>query len=131
MADARLEHANITVSNPLKTAEMLCDLFGWHIRWLGEKGESIHGGHSLHVGADDTYLAIYAKGPEPVKPGTDSYSTLGGLNHLGIVVDDLDGIEKKVLAAGFVTFSHADYEPGRRFYFHDNDKIEYEVVQYD
>ena len=39
--------------------------------------------------------------------------------------------KKAVLAQGFTTGNHADYEPGRRFYFHDADGIEYEVVQYD
>ncbi len=31
---------------------------------------------------------------------------------------------------GSQTHSHADYEPGRRFYFHDEDGIEFEVVSY-
>lgn len=46
------------------------------------------------------------------------------------VVDDLDATEKKVAAAGFEPHSHADYEPGRHFYFHDDDGIEFEVVSY-
>ena len=55
-------------------------------------------------------------GGTPAEPG-DSYTTRGGLNHLGITVDDLDATEARVTAAGFVPRSHADYEPGRRFYF--------------
>ena len=46
------------------------------------------------------------------------------------VVDDLDATEARILAAGIETFSHADYEPGRRFYFNDADGIEFEVVSY-
>jgi hypothetical protein len=38
--------------------------------------------------------------------------------------------EARVIAAGLRPFSHADYEPGRRFYFLDPDGIEYEVVSY-
>ena len=34
-------------------------------------------------------------------------------------------------AAGFEPHSHADYEPGRRFYFRDHDSIEWEVVSDD
>ena len=26
----RLEHVNVTVADPDKTAAVLCDLFGWH-----------------------------------------------------------------------------------------------------
>ena len=60
----------------------------------------------------------------------DTYHTTGGLNHLGVVVDDLDAVEARVLGMGFETHSHADYEPGRRFYFDDFNGIEIEVVSY-
>ena len=48
----------------------------------------------------------------------------------GIVVDDLDAVETKVRTLGYATHSHADYEPGRRFYFDDENGIEFEVVSY-
>ena len=122
-----LEHTNLTVPDAKSTATMLCDLFGWHIRWQGSaKGD----GYTVHVGNDSSYLALYAPAKMPTK-GPDSYVTVGGLNHLGVVVDDLDAIEAKVIAAGFTPNNHGDYEPGRRFYFGDHDGIEYEVVQYD
>ncbi|MEM6653029.1 MAG: VOC family protein, partial [Pseudomonadota bacterium] len=35
MSKAMLEHVNLTVTDPDKTAEMLCDLFDWRIRWAG------------------------------------------------------------------------------------------------
>jgi glyoxylase I family protein len=35
-----------------------------------------------------------------------------------------------VVAAGLTPFSHADYEPGRLFYFLDPDGIEFEAVSY-
>ena len=54
-----------------------------------------------------------------------------GLNHLGVVVvEELDATERRVRAAGFETYSHADYEPGRGFYFRDEDGLEFEVVSY-
>lgn len=124
---ARLEHANFTVSDPAATAAWMCDLFGWHIRW---QGDAIAGGHTVHVGSDTYYLALYA--PETVeKPQQSNYTTIGGLNHLAVITDDLDALETRIKAHGFTTGNHADYEPGRRFYFHDADGIEYEVVQYD
>lgn len=126
---ARLEHLNITVSNPDRTAEILCQLFDWTIRW---QGGSIHGGRTVHVGNADSYLAIYHKPGEQVpSPGTGTYAMTGGLNHVGVVVDDLDAVEARVRAAGYQPHSHADYEPGRRFYFNGEDNIEYEVVNYD
>ncbi len=130
MAEAILEHVNMTASDPARTADRLCSLFGWRIRW---QGDAISGGHTIHVGGEGSYIAIYTRGDaagEAGGIGTDSYSTPGGLNHIGIVVDDLDAAEARVLEAGYETFSHADYEPGRRFYFRDEDKVEFEVVSY-
>lgn len=52
------------------------------------------------------------------------------MNHVGIVVDDLDAAEARVIAAGLEPFSHANYAPGRRFYFFDDNGIRFEVVSY-
>ncbi|MGA9252042.1 MAG: VOC family protein [Roseobacter sp.] len=127
MAAARLEHANITVSDAAKTAAWMIELFGWHQRW---EGPTQDGGRSLHVGTENTYLALY----QPTKmtdQAVSNYLTKGGLNHIAVVVDDLDGAETKAKDLGFAPHSHADYEPGRRFYFNDRDGIEFELVQYD
>lgn len=121
-----IEHVNVTVSEPSETAKMLCDIFGWKIRWQGPAKDN---GYTIHVGGEDHYLAVYSAGcsDEASKP---SYVTRGGLNHVGIVVDDLEATEELVSKAGFKPHSHADYEPGRRFYFHDDNGIEFEVVSY-
>ena len=47
------------------------------------------------------------------------------LNHVGLLVDDLDAAEEVVRAHGFEPWGHDDYEPGRRFYFFDWDGIEF------
>lgn len=47
-----------------------------------------------------------------------------------MTVEDLDAVEAKVIAAGYEPHNHGDYEPGRRFYFHDENGLEYEVVSY-
>lgn len=125
---AYLEHVNLTVQDPIKTAQVLCDLFGWHIRW---QGEAINGGLTVHVGTDDLYLAVYTgPGGTSQRVDGDSYSLRGGLNHVGIVVDDLDATEHAVKAKGYTTHSHQDYEPGRRFYFREENGVEIEVVSY-
>jgi len=127
MTRATLEHVNVTVSDPKKTADMLCGLFNWQIRW---SGASVNDGKTIHVGSDGSYIALYS--PKRVTNDTgSSYVNLGGLNHIAVVVKDLDAVEERVKAAGFTPENHGDYEPGRRFYFHDHDNIEYEVVAYD
>jgi len=110
MKNAILEHVNITVSDPAKTADLLCELFGWHIRW---EGAAINGGYTIHVGTADAYVAVY--NPNRVTQAADSsYNIRGGLNHIAVVVDDLGITEKRVKSAGFTPINHADYEPGRR-----------------
>ncbi len=126
MTAAALEHLNITVRDPDITAAWMERLFGWHIRW---QGAAMQTGRTIHVGTDDRYVALYS--PGNAKPASESnYTTIGGFNHLAVVVDDLDAMEERVKAEGFVTGNHGDYEPGRRFYFHDQDGIEVEVVSY-
>jgi catechol 2,3-dioxygenase-like lactoylglutathione lyase family enzyme len=117
-----LEHVNVTVSDPQRTADMLCRMFGWKKRW---EGPAKLGGYTVHVGTDDAYVAIY-RYPEGAAPALDS----GRLNHIGIVVDDLEAAEQRVSQAGYTPFNHGAYEPGRRFYFLDHDEIEFEVVSY-
>ncbi|MDX8353436.1 VOC family protein [Cognatiyoonia sp. IB215182] len=127
---AQLEHINITVSDPKKTAAMLSALFGWKTRWEGTVMDGA--GYTVHVGNDDSYLAVYSGAkPDQIMPKADaSYMTRGAINHVGVVVDDLDVVEEKVIAMGFEPTSHADYEPGRRFYFLDHDGVEFEIVSY-
>jgi catechol 2,3-dioxygenase-like lactoylglutathione lyase family enzyme len=100
-------------------------LFDWHIRW---RGPAQNGGHTIHIGTNEHYMALYTAGnPTQV---AEVFPKGRPLNHIGIEVDDLDVTEARVVAAGLRPFSHADYEPGRRFYFLDPDGIEYEVVSY-
>ena len=118
-----LEHANITVSDPERSSALLQQLCGWHERW---RGASQLGGWTIHVGGERDYLAL-SSNDKPVVP----YAKGVPLNHIGLVVDDLDAAEAVVKAAGLVPFSHGDYEPGHRFYFFDWDQIEFEMVSYD
>lgn len=121
----RIEHVNVTVRSPERTAAMLESVFGWHIRW---QGPSQLGGRTIHVGAGDHYVAVYTN---PDIAYTDAHFAKGRpLNHIGVQVDDLATTEARVVAAGLTPFNHQDYEPGRRFYFMDPDDIEYEVISY-
>ncbi len=124
---ARLEHLNVTVGDPQKTAGWIERIFGWKIRW---EGPGMQTGYTIHIGNEDTYVALFSY-PDAPSPKAPSHTMKGGLNHWAVVVDDIDATEERVKAEGFTPINHADYEPGRRFYFHDGDGIEVEVVQYD
>lgn len=125
MPSLRIEHVNLTVSDAAQSARLLANLFGWKTRW---EGSGRDGGHAIHVGSDDHYVALWSQ------PGhlhaSEDFAKGRPLNHVGVEVDDLAEIERRVVAAGLTPFAHGDYEPGRRFYFLDRDGIEFEVISY-
>jgi catechol 2,3-dioxygenase-like lactoylglutathione lyase family enzyme len=125
MPESRIEHVNVTVSDPGRAALLMEALFGWHVRWQGPARD---GGHTIHVGSDDHYIALYTG--RGTTYTADDFAKGQPLNHIGVEVDDLAALEARVIAAGLRPFGHDSYDPGRRFYFLDPDGIEYEVVSY-
>ncbi|MGP1282048.1 MAG: VOC family protein [Parasphingopyxis sp.] len=125
MTNARIEHVNITVTDPHRSADLMHELFGWEIRW---EGPAMAGGHTIHVGSDEDYLALYTN--NAVRNADPHFDKGKPFNHVGVVVDDLDAVERKVIAAGLEPFSREKYDPGERFYFFDWNGIEFEVVSY-
>lgn len=125
MAEACIEHVNITVSDPQRAAKLMKELFGWDVRWQGPARD---GGTAVHVGSSTSYIALYAA------PGAGAdYSFEQGkpLNHIGVQVEDLALVEAKVVEAGFTPKYQGTYEPGpSHFYFCDYDNTEYEVLSY-
>lgn len=125
MSTPRIEHVNVTVSDPERAARLMGTLFGWRERW---RGAARDGGYTIHVGSDEHYIALYTGNGAGYT--ADDFAKGQPLNHIGVEVDDLAATEERVVAAGLKPFAHADYQPGRRFYFLDLDGIEYEVVSY-
>lgn len=122
---ATIEHINLTVRVPEVTAALMAELFGWQVRWQGPARD---GGRTIHIGTPAQYLALYT-GRDAVYADAD-FAKGRPLNHVGVEVEDLDAVERRVVAAGLTPFNHDDYAPGRRFYFFDPDGIEFEIVSY-
>ena len=125
MPNGMIEHANLTVTEPERSAQLFKHLLGWEERW---RGQSQMGGETIHVGQTGngaTYLALYTN-----ESATGDYSKGQPLNHVGLLVDDLAAAKSVVTDAGLKPFGHDNYEPGERFYFFDWDGIEFEVVSY-
>ena len=85
MSQGRIEHVNLTVTDIERSAALFERLLGWPERW---RGEAMNGGETIHVGEEETYLALY----------TDRHDHTGQakgrpLNHVGLLVDDLAAAE--------------------------------------
>jgi uncharacterized glyoxalase superfamily protein PhnB len=124
----RLEHANLCVKNPDSMIEFLQTAFpDFKVR-----GEGIlkSGARWLHVGADDTYIALQqaiAESNSDWKP----YSGQPGVNHLAYEVDDVDSLRERMLAAGYEESTPPNSHPFRkRVYFYDSLGNDWEFVQY-
>jgi catechol 2,3-dioxygenase-like lactoylglutathione lyase family enzyme len=100
MPTGYLEHANLTVSDPERSAALLARLCGWRERW---RGPSQLGGWTIHCGDERAYVALYTR------DGVVGEFAKGvPLNHVGLVVDDLDAAEAAVVAAGLTPVNHPD-----------------------
>lgn len=123
---ANLEHANISVANPDKTAQLLCDLFNWEVRW---SGPSMDDGYTVHVGSKQSYLALY-RGKTMQGSAQRGHTSLNNLNHIGVIVDNLKTYEEKALELGLTPESFKDYGVNKSFYVSDEFGLEIEILSY-
>ena len=124
----RLEHANLIVRDLDSMIRFVQTAFP-EFRIRGE-GQSWHGGRWVHVGTDETYLALAEAREEPAERWVP-YAGKPGLNHLGYEVDDVDALRARLLAAGYRDSTVPNEHPHRkRVYFHDAEGNDWEFVAY-
>ena len=129
MENGRLEHTNITVVSVDRAIEFLTTAFGHYaVRGGGETMHEGQKGRWLHLGADDTYIALQESEGVEVTPRNANTET--GINHVGFVVDDVDGIMARMVAAGHKHSLVEELPSRRRLYVDDFDGITWEFVEY-
>lgn len=120
-----LEHVNLTVSDLQRSIDFYSKLFDFRVRWRADAAAEKQ---EAHVGNDDMYIAFF-QASQPERAEVD-YQRVG-LNHFGILVDDLDKYRERLSQMGVQPHYEPEYPPGRRLYFYDPDRVEVELVQYD
>jgi len=123
----RMEHANLHVRHFDDAVRFLKTAFpDFHVR-----SESVKDGlRSMHIGTDDTYIALNETRDEQDEDWAP-YNGKPGVNHLGYEVDDVDALRGRLSAAGFEDSTYPNNHPHRkRVYFHDADGNDWEFVQY-
>ncbi len=121
-----IEHINLTVANVDRALSFLTAAFpDWKLRHrdAGERGDWLHYG-------DDTFYIGLDTAVDITRSGRRPYHDLG-FNHVGLIVDDLDGIRQRLKAAGFEeTMTAFDHPHRRRAYWLDQDRNEWEFTEY-
>lgn len=129
MNKSYLEHANITVPN-IDAAIAFLQIINPS---LMVRRDEIHpeGHRWAHVSFGDSYIAIeepHSKSFAPIR--TRPYQDFG-INHLGLVVDDLTSVIDKMDAAGFKRGIPGENNQYRqRVYYLDSAGMEWELVEY-
>ena len=124
----RLEHANLCARDIDGMIRFLQTAFPeFHVR--GE-GRGRDGTRWVHVGTDETYIALNQAKSEPDKPWAP-YQGLPGVNHLGYEVDDVEALRDRLTSAGYKESTVPNAHPHRkRLYFYDPEGNDWEFVQY-
>ncbi|MCZ6463635.1 MAG: VOC family protein [Proteobacteria bacterium] len=124
----RLEHANLAVRDLGVMIEFIRAAFP-DFRIRGE-GRTFTGTRWVHVGNDETYLALSEARVETSERWVP-YAGKPGLNHLGYEVDDAEALRERMLAGGYTESTVPNSHPHRRrIYFHDPEGNDWEFVQY-
>jgi len=124
----RLEHANLQVRDLEAMIRFVQTAFPeFRVR---HRGSNLAGKAWLHVGTDETYLALQ-EATEPAAEPWVPYGAKPGLNHLGYEVDDVEALRDRMLAADYRESTVPNEHPHRRrVYFYDPEGNDWEFVQY-
>ena len=124
----QLEHANIQVKDVDAIIGFLSAAFpSFYVRHDSGRQDSERW---VHFGDEDVYLSIN-QATEPAAEAWQPYSGKPGLNHLGFVVEDVNALRQRLLAAGYAETTVANDHPARkRIYFNDPEGNDWEFLQY-
>ena len=124
----QLEHANLAVENIDEMIRFLTTAFPeFRVR---HEAVNTDGLRWVHIGTDDTYLALN-EGVAESEEGFTPYSGKVGVNHLAYVVDDVDALRKRLREAGYRDSTVPNAHPHRkRAYFYDSEGNDWEFVEY-
>ena len=124
----RLEHANLTVRDIDRMIRFLQTAFPeFQVRAEGKSGD---GSRWVHIGTNETYVALSPAKAEP-EQGWIPYRGMPGVNHLAYEVDDVEALRRRMKSAGYRDSTVPNAHPHRRrVYFYDPEGNDWEFVQY-
>ena len=127
--ESYLEHVNITVIDVDEAIRFLQTAMpDWKVRAdVSSKENNCR--RWVHLGTDTSYIAIEDRGA--TEKGNHEPYVDPGVNHMGLVVKDIDAVSKRLTDAGYSEgASSPDNLNRKRIYFYDADGNEYEFIEY-
>jgi catechol 2,3-dioxygenase-like lactoylglutathione lyase family enzyme len=125
----KIEHVNITVPD-IDAAVSFLKIIAPDFK-IKKDEKPLNDKRWMHIGNDEFYFALQEAPIEthPIKPN-QTYINYG-FNHIGLVVNNIDDIEKKLIQAGYNKGIDTPNETFRkRIYYYDNAGFEWELVEY-
>ena len=124
----KIEHVNLHVSDIDRVLGFLkCAFPEFYVRYDSESSEEERW---VHFGNADNYFALY-QASDVSSPKRRLYSSSPGINHIGLVVEDVVAIRQRLSGAGYLESTIDNFHPARsRIYFHDPDGNDWEFIQY-
>ena len=126
---SQLEHANITVPD-IDAAILFIQLMAPDHK-VRQDAVSEMGYRWVHIGNEQSYIALQAKHPEAMASEPRETYKNYGVNHLCYRVNDVRAIEQRLLDAGYRQNGPLIEDSHRlRLYFYDDMGLEWEMVEY-
>jgi len=127
---SKVEHMNITVGNLDEAVKFLQTAMpDFAIRGEGDSEMNQSKYHWLHIGTDDSYVALQGHTGHQSSI-TKRYSDVGG-NHVGFVVTEIDKLINRMESIGYTpSMNNQDHPHRHRVYFETTDGLEWEFIEY-
>jgi hypothetical protein len=125
----KIEHVNITVPD-IDAAVSFLKIVASDFKIMKDE-KALNDKRWMHIGNKEFYFALQET-PIKTEPKKANQTYINyGFNHIGLVVNNIDEIEKKLIRSGYNKGIDTPLEKFRkRIYYYDNAGFEWELVEY-
>ena len=125
----KIEHVNITVPN-IDAAVSFLNIVAPDFE-IRKDGKPLNDKRWMHIGNNEFYFALQEAHIDATPKKANQTYINYGFNHIGLVVHNIDDIEKQLNEAGYQKGMDTPIEKFRkRIYYYDNAGFEWELVEY-
>ena len=125
----KIEHVNITVPD-IDAAVSFLNIVAPDFE-IKKDEKPLNDKRWMHIGNNEFYFALQEAYLDTMPKKANQTYINYGFNHIGLIVQDIDDIEKSLIEAGYTKGIDTPKEKFRkRIYYYDNAGFEWELVAY-